>query len=300
MLFDIFRPAAFVPFCVVAVVLMNAPAHAQVDLTGMWAPPRPYVEDEPDRGPGSALVDFTALPVNDYGRHWGLAFRSSRTSLPEHQCQVHVVSYIHRGPLAMRIWEERDPVTHQVVAIHESINTYQQHRTIWMDGRPHPSANAPHTWMGFSTGVWNGNMLTVTTTHIKHGWQRRGVFPASDESTLIEHYIRRGNMLTHISVSDDPIFLEEPLIRSQEFDLNPDPNAFNPFWKCEYIEEGESPRGTVPSYLPGENPWMAEYAATHDLPQEATLGGAATIYPEYRVRLKTLPKAVFREGSDGR
>jgi hypothetical protein len=38
---------------------------------------------------------------------------------------------------------------------------------------------------------------------------------------------------------------------------------------------------------------MAEYAATHDLPQEATLGGAATIYPEYRARLKQLPRAVF-------
>ena len=288
-----FRPAAFLPLGAVVIALMTVPAYAQLDLTGVWGPPRPYMEDEPDRGPGPALVDFIGLPVNDYGRQWGLAFRPSRLSLLEHQCQVHVVSYIHRGPLAMRIWEERDPVTHQLIAIHEAISTYQQHRTIWMDGRPHPSPNAPHTWMGFSTGVWEGNMLTVTTTHIKHGWQRRENIPASDEATLIEHYVRRGNMLTHISVSNDPIFLEEPLIRSQEFDLNPDPNAFNPFWPCEYIEEGEYTRGTVPSYFPGENPWIAEYAATHDLPQEATLGGAMTIYPEYRLRLKTLPKAVF-------
>jgi len=75
--------------------------------------------------------------------------------------------------------------------------------------------------------------------------------------------------------------------------FNPDPNAFVPFWPCEYIEEGERQRGEVPSYLPGENPWIAEYAATHDLPQEATLGGAATMYPEYRARLKALPKAVY-------
>ena len=272
---------------------MNVTAFAQVDLTGVWAPPRPYMEDEPDRGPGSALVDFVGLPVNDYGRQWGLAYRPSRKSLMEHQCQVHVVSYIHRGPIAMRFWEERDPVTHRLIAIHESLSTYQQKRTIWMDGRPHPSPNAPHTWMGFSTGVWEGNMLTVTTTHIKHGWQRRENIPVSDEATLLEHFIRRGNMLTHITVSEDPIFLEEPMIRSQEFDLNPDPNAFNPFWPCEYIEEGETTRGHVPSYLPGENPWIAEYAANHDLPQEVSLGGAFTIYPEYRLRLKMLPKAVF-------
>ena len=147
--------------------------------------------------------------------------------------------------------------------------------------------------MGFSTGVWEGNMLTITTTHVKQGWERRENIPASDEVTVIEHYIRRGDMLTHISVTDDPVYLEEPLVKSEEFVLNPDPNSFNPFWPCEYVEEGEHTRGEVPSYFPGENPWMAEYAATHDLPQEATLGGAATIYPEYRSRLKILPKAVF-------
>ena len=138
-------------------------------------------------------------------------------------------------------------------------------------------------------------MLTVTTTHIKQGWERRENIPASDEVSLIEHYIRNGNMLTHISVANDPNFLEESLVRSQEFALNPDPNSFNPFWPCDSVEEGQHEHGEVPSYFAGENPWMAEYAAKHDLPQEATLGGAATMYPEYRARLKQLPKAVFRE-----
>lgn len=284
-----------IPLLLLLILGISLPASAQVDLTGVWGPPRPHFEDDPERAPGPALVDFLGLPINDQGRQWGLAFRSSRLSLPEHQCQVHVVGYIHRGPLAMRIWEERDPVTHQLVAIHEAISTYGQHRIIWMDGRPHPSPNAPHTWMGFSTGVWEGNLLTVTTTHIKQGWHRRENIPASDEVTLIEHFRRFGDWMTHITVADDPIFFEEPLVRSQEFLVNPDPNSFNPFWTCEYIEEGEQVSGAVPSYFPGENPWIAEYAATHDLPQEATLGGAATTYPEYRLRLKQLPKAVFHE-----
>jgi hypothetical protein len=294
--FHLLRPRlAFQLLSVLAIFWANIPLFAQVNLTGIWAPPRPYDEDEPERGPGPSLVEFVGLPINDYARQWGLAYRPGRLSLPEHQCQVHVVEYIHRGPLQMRIWEERDPVTHQLIALQESISTYEQNRTIWMDGRPHPSEYAPHTWMGFSTGVWDGNMLTVTTTHIKQGWIRRENIPASDEVTLIEHYIRYGNMLTHISVTDDPVYLAEPLVKSEEFALNEDPNTFNPFWPCEYIEEGERPRGEVPSYLPGENPWMSEYAATHNLPQEATLGGAETIYPEYRIRLKQLPKAVARE-----
>src|SRR5262245_46031248 len=271
---------------------VSVPAFAQLDLTGLWAPPRPYEEDEPERGPGPSLVEFVGLPINDYGRQWGLAYRPGRLSLPEHQCQVHVIEYIHRGPLAMRLWEERDPVTHQLIAIREAISTYEQERTIWMDGRPHPSVNAAHTWMGFSTGVWEGNMLTVTTTHVKQGWHRRENLPASDEVTVIEHYVLHGELLTHISVVEDPIYLAEPLIKSEEFNLSPSPN-FNPFWPCEYIDEGEFERGFVPHYLPGENPYVSEYAATHNLPQEVTLGGPETMYPEYIKRMKTLPKATL-------
>ena len=35
-------------------------------------------------------------------------------------------------------------------------------RAIYLDGRPHPPADALHTWAGFSTAKWDGDMLTVT------------------------------------------------------------------------------------------------------------------------------------------
>ena len=272
------------------------PSFAQVDFTGVWNP-RVGDEDNPERIPGPSLVDYVGLPINDYARQWALAYSPGRLGLPEHQCQVHVVEYIHRGPLQMRIWEERDEITHRLLAIHEYINTYEQSRTIWMDGRPHPSEYAPHTWMGFSTGVWEGNMLTVTTTHVKQGWHRRNGLPSSDEVTVIEHYVRHGDLLTHISVTEDPIYLAEPLIKSEEFNLVPNPNAFTPFWPCEYIEESERVPG-VPHLLPGENPFIPEYAAMHDLPQEATLGGPETMYPEFRNKMKTLRKAVQTPSRD--
>ena len=171
-MYSVGRVTIVVPLLMGAMLLAGVPAFAQVDFSGVWNP-RLGDEDNPERLAGPSLVEFLGLPINDYARQWGLAYRPGRLSLPEHQCQVHVVHYIHRGPMAMRIWEERDPVTHVLIAIHEYISTYEQKRTIWMDGRPHPSPNAPHTWMGFSTGVWEGDMLTVTTTHIKQGWYRR-------------------------------------------------------------------------------------------------------------------------------
>lgn len=278
--------------CAGVMLVSRVPAYAQVDLTGVWNP-NIQDEDNPERLGGPSLVEFVGLPINDQGRVWGLSYRSSRLSLSEHQCQVHVVEYIHRGPMAMRIWEERDFITGQLIAIHENINTYEQFRTIWMDGRPRPSEYAPHTFMGFSTGVWEGNMLTVTTTHVKNGWHRRGNIPASDEVTVIEHYVKHGNTLVHISVTEDPIYLAEPLIKSEDFTLNADPNNFNPFWPCEYTDEGEFARGYVPSYFAGENPYVAQYAAEHNLPQEVTLGGAETMYPEYRNKMKGSPVAVY-------
>ena len=152
-------------------------------------------EDDQDRGPGPDLGDYTGLPINDAARLFAESWDASRLTLQEHQCRVHVAPYIFHGPLRLRIWEEKDPETQQVVAIKNYISTYEQTRTIWMDGRPHPSAFAPHTFMGFSTGVWDGDTLTVTTTHLKQGWLRRNGVPESDQTTVVEHFIRHGAVL---------------------------------------------------------------------------------------------------------
>ena len=42
---------------------------------------------------------------------------------------------------------------------------------------------------GFSTGRWEGNMLPVETTHIKHGYHRRNGVPQSDPEFLCTPYI---------------------------------------------------------------------------------------------------------------
>ena len=128
-----------------ALLLIAGAANAQVDLSGNWNSVRH--EDLPDRGPGVGLGDYAGLPINDAARLWAESWDASRLTLPEHQCRVHTVAYIYRGPLNLRIWEEKDPKTQEVVAIKHYISTYEQTRTIWMDGRPHPPAHAPHTWM---------------------------------------------------------------------------------------------------------------------------------------------------------
>ena len=202
-----------------------------------WNPQ--FSEDAPERGPGPALVDYLGIPINDAARQWALSWDPDRLTLQEHQCQVHTVAYIYRGPLLLRIWEERDPQTQELVAIHNYISNYEQSRSIWMDGRPHPPDYAPHTWMGFSTGHWDGNILTVITTHVKQGWHRRNGIPSSDLITLTEHFIRHGDHMTHVTVVDDPVYLAEPLVKSQDYILNTNSNPTGNgwLWPCEYVDE---------------------------------------------------------------
>jgi len=268
--------------------LTSTPAFAQIDLSGAWA--GVFHEDQPHRVPGAALGDYTGLPINDNARAFAEAWNASRTTVPEHQCQAHSSPYIERGPLSMRIWDERDPQTEQLVAIHIDISNYQQRRIIWMDGRPHPSPNAEHTWMGFSTGVWDGDTLVVTTTHIKQEWMdngRNGV-PQSDRAKLTEHYFRHGDVLTQITYLDDPVYLTEPLVKSTNMLNNPrEQTAQTLLYPCQSVVEiADQPRGAVPHYLPGENPFLAEFRTQSGLPEIATRGGVETLYPEFQDKLK--------------
>jgi cyclase len=265
----------------IAGVILEGTASSQILLDGEWQPQ--YHEDQPERIPGPNLVDYLGLPINDAARLRAESWNASRLTLPEEQCRVHVSPYIYRGPLDLRIWQEKDPETQQVVAIKNYISTWSQFRTIWMDGRPHPPDFASHTWMGFSTGKWEGDILTVETTHLKTGWVRRNGVVMSDHATMTEHFIRHGDVLTHVMILHDPAYLTEPLIKTEDFILNLHASGASWVYHCRSVVEITSrPAGEVPHYLPGENPFIQEFANKFGVPVNAALGGVETMYPEYR------------------
>jgi hypothetical protein len=271
-----------------------AAARAQSDITGEWAPL--YHEDQVDRVPGLGPVDFAGLPLTEGARQWALSWDASRVSVLEHQCQVHILPYILSGPTRLRISAQRDGNTERIVAFNQYIGLWGQDRTIWVDGRPHPPALAPHTWMGFSTGAWEGNTLVVKTTHIKQGWVRRNGVPQSDLVTTTERFTRHGDMLTYVIYIKDPVYLTEPLVRSRNFVKMSGLGEGN--WiaatPCEPAEETAAPPHGVPHYLPGTNPFVAEAEKSSGIPAEALTGGAETLYPEYRRRLAELRKQKAR------
>jgi hypothetical protein len=201
---------------------------------------------------------------------------------------------VARGPAQMRITAELEPLAQRIVAFHTHLGLLEQERTIYLDGRPHPSEYAEHSFAGFSTGVWEGNMLTITTTHLAPGYLRRNGVPRSDKAVVTEHWVRHGNYLTIVSVIDDPAFLSEPIVRSSNYALDPGQHLV-PF-DCDAVPEVERPEASlVPHYLPGKNPFLSEFADNYGLPVESVRGGAETLLPEFRKKLgKYSPPALCK------
>jgi cyclase len=256
---------------------------AGIDLSGTW-----YPQPGQDAGlitASGSLVEYGGIPLNEAGRLYALAWNASRIQGRQHQCMGYIPPYAYNAPGNYRIWEERDPFTQRLVAIKHYWQIAEGTRTIWMDGRPHPPAYAQHTWAGFSTGKYEGNALTVETTHLKRGWIRANGMPQSDEATLVEHFIRHGDRITYLSVVNDPVYLAESFSRTYTLMRNAkEPDSW--LYACDDGEQIlDRKEDQVESYEWGKHPFLREYAKKYNLPLLAALGGPETTRPEFLASL---------------
>ena len=202
-----------------AIVSATIAPSAQMDLSGSWG--QRFHEDLPERGAGPEIGDYLGLPINDAARLRADSWDAAKWTMPERQCEPHPADYAPRGPASMRMSSTIDPVSQDVTSWHTTLMWMLPRRTIYMDGRTHPSSNTQHSWQGFSTGEWEGDMLKVTTTHLKEGWVRRNGVPRSDKGTLVEYFIRHGDYLTLVTVVKDPVYLTEAFVRTSNWVLDP-------------------------------------------------------------------------------
>jgi len=267
---------------VISVMLLTGrDVSAQIDLSGQWA--NRLHEDQVWRGPGQEIGEFTGLPINAEARMKAESWTASVYTLLERQC-IPFSADMGYTIGNMRIWEEKDSVSQEVIAWHQHNEWQAQERTIWMDGRPHPPDWAPHTWQGFSTGTWDGDTLVVTTTHLKMAYLERNGVPRSDKARLVEHYMRHGTVLTIVQEVSDPVYTTEPFLRTRNFvwAANQELNAY----PCRPTVEIVRPKHEVPHFLPGTNPDLNAAAKRFKVPVIALPGGAETMYPEFQLKLR--------------
>lgn len=180
---------------------------AEADLTGYWD--NIIQEDFGYRLAGPAVGDYSGLPINDAAKAIADKWDPEDGYKPENQCKMHGAAYIMRSPIRFFLEYEND-VT---ISIKIELEMGRE-RKIYLDGRP---AEGPPTEMGHSVGVWNGDMLTVTTTNMTEKYIRRNGVPNSEQAVMTEHLIRHNEYITLISIIEDPVYLTEPLIRSVSF-----------------------------------------------------------------------------------
>jgi len=150
-------PPASIPLTPDGKPNLTAPAprlpDGKPDLSGVWNPPGGFirnltpntkVEDIPFQPWARALYDERAA-----GLHW--------KDEPDANCLPQGIPKILVAPAPWRIVQA--PESRYVVFVHEAFNLWWQ---VFLDGREFaPSDDITPTWMGYSTGKWDGDSLVV-------------------------------------------------------------------------------------------------------------------------------------------
>jgi hypothetical protein len=135
---------------------------------------------------------------------------------PDANCLPQGVPKIDAAPAPWKIVQ--NPAL--IVVVYEAFNLWRQ---IFLDGRELKRDVNP-TWMGYSTGKWDGDTLVVDTRGFNgKAWLDQLGRPSTDALHVIERFRRKdfGHMDIQITI-DDPKAYTKPWTVNQEVHLLPD------------------------------------------------------------------------------
>jgi hypothetical protein len=172
-------------------------ADGKPDLSGVWNGP----------GPGSYDRNIARdLKPSDI-QPWAEALYQQRVrnlgkDAPRANCLPDPFAYYHAVDVA------RFAQTPGVLVVLYQGTTNSVHRTIFLDGRKPPADPNP-TWMGYSTGHWEGDTLVVETSGFNdRGWLDIEGHPHTEALRITERFRRRdfGHMELEMTYEDPKTF----------------------------------------------------------------------------------------------
>lgn len=228
--------------------LIAAPALAQsgragavIDITGNWV----SIVDEdwrwrmltPPKG------DFTSVPLNAEGRTAGNAWDPEKDQAAGEQCKAYGAAGLMRLPTRLRIRWAGGETLGVATDAGEQTRLFHFDGSHWQGGEP--------AWQGDSVASWQkqaqtrgfappfdgpapgkGGALKVVTTHMRPGYLRKNGVPYSGNAVLTEYFDRvdvEGTpFLIVTTVVEDPQYLSEPFITSEQFKWEPDGSKWDP------------------------------------------------------------------------
>ena len=131
-------------------------------------------------------------------------------------CLPPSIVYAMQGPFPMEIHQASDLIVMR-------LEYYDMVRLVFLDGRAHPPANAPHTKVGHSVGRWEGEALVVDTTHLSASTITNNGLNHSDHVRFIERFwlAPDGKTLFSLQEFEDPEVLENRGARFVAWDKAP-------------------------------------------------------------------------------
>lgn len=201
-------------FTLLAFATMAQAQQGKPDLEGFWSvqrTPGPELQAMRNALPPDAIFindagglelgegNFGGLVLSDAAREEVANYDFSNELSAEFACtQPSVVLYM-QAPFPFEIYQDNKLIVFRM-------EYFDMTRVIFMDGRPHPPADAPHTKNGHSVGHWEGDELVVDTTHILSGTFMNNGFSHSDDIHMVERFklSSDGKTLVASQVSEDP------------------------------------------------------------------------------------------------
>ena len=214
---------------------------ALIDLTGYWV----SIVDEdwrwrmvtPPKG------DYASLPLNAEGRRVADTWDPAKDEAEGNACKAYGAAGLMRLPTRLHItWA--DDKTLQV-----ETDAGQQKRLFHFDGAKWQGGDPQ--WQGDSVASWvkqpqsrgfappfggpapgKGGALKVVTTHMRPGYLRKNGVPYSGNAILTEYLDRVEfdgvSYLILTTAVDDPQYLNDTFITSEQFKLEPESSKWNP------------------------------------------------------------------------
>jgi len=168
------------------------------DFTGLWEMPRVGVTLKLDDG---AQPPFNAFGAADYKRYDDAQKAGQVIADAPTHCFPHGVPRLTTAPYPIRFVHTPG----LIVMLHEVAHNV---RYIHMDGKPAP-AGAPKTFLGYSTGRWEGNTLVVETTHLNADTMLDTRIAHSANMTVVERWTKLKNKLGN-TILRDVITINDP------------------------------------------------------------------------------------------
>ena len=234
---------ALLAFAAFAAVPAMVQAQEGVDLTGFYYPAFGDVDVGEEMlakiAPNTVHVDDAGaieLPRGDYG---GLdvkpdALAAAEAWRPEDDmtmskaCETPGLIYTMQGPFPMKIHQGTEFILVQ-------IEYFDLIRIVFMDGRDHPPADAPHTKMGHSIGHWEGDTLVVDTTHLASSTILNNGLNHSENLHVIERFrlSEDGSKLLGTQEFEDPDTLNNRGYRLLAWDFSPEESEYIYPYECD-------------------------------------------------------------------